>query len=183
MTASTSSCATDPLLHHPSQVPGRGHRHQLPQGLHGRGCHAWQPASPWQTAGFAPRRSYRNQVGLVFRPAGYFTFPSGATTRRSQNRFPSFCTPRTGGTITGATDPVPVPSTGTATEVGPLTSSPPGRGQSSGGALWTPAYTPGDGQTSWVYSTNPVLHLCISCYVTVNKPVLSYLSLCLLPQD
>ncbi len=30
--------------------------------------------------------------------------------------------------------------------------------------LWTPAYTPGDGQTSWVYSTNPVLHLYISCY-------------------
>jgi hypothetical protein len=37
--------------------------------------------------------------------------------------------------------------------------------------LWTPAYTPGDGQTSWVYSNNPVLHLYISCYVTVNKPV------------
>jgi hypothetical protein len=32
--------------------------------------------------------------------------------------------------------------------------------------LWTPAYTPGEGQTSWVYSTNPVLHLCRSCYVT-----------------
>jgi hypothetical protein len=25
--------------------------------------------------------------------------------------------------------------------------------------LWTPAYTPGDGQTSRVYSNNPVLHL------------------------
>ncbi len=48
--------------------------------------------------------------------------------------------------------------------------------------MWTPAYTPGDGQTSWVYSTNPVLHLYRSCYVTVNKPVLSYLLLCLLPQ-
>jgi hypothetical protein len=45
--------------------------------------------------------------------------------------------------------------------------------------LWTPAYTPGDGQTSWVYSSNPVLHLCIGCYITVNKPVLL---LCLLPQ-
>jgi hypothetical protein len=33
-----------------------------------------------------------------------------------------------------------------------------------------------------VYSTNPVLHLYISCYVTVNKPVLSYLLLCLLLQ-
>jgi hypothetical protein len=70
----------------------------------------------------------------------------------------------------------------TTTEVGPLTSSPPGRGQSLGGGLWTPAYTPGDGQTSQVYSNNPVLHLYISCYVTVNKPVLSYLSLRLLPQ-
>jgi hypothetical protein len=49
-------------------------------------------------------------------------------------------------------------------------------------ALWTPAYTPGDGQTSWVYSSNPVLHLYISCYLTVNKPVLSCLLLCLLPQ-
>jgi hypothetical protein len=27
-----------------------------------------------------------------------------------------------------------------------------------GGALWTLAYTPGDGQTSWVNSDNPVLH-------------------------
>jgi hypothetical protein len=111
--------------------------------------------------------------GSHFRPTGFFTFPSGAATRRFWNRFPTwqggFCMPRTGGAITGATDVVPVPSTGTATEVGPLTSSPPGRGQSSGGALWTPAYTPGDGQTSWVYSTNPVLHLYISCYVTVNK--------------
>ncbi len=47
--------------------------------------------------------------------------------------------------------------------------------------LWAPAYTPGDGQTSWVYSSNPVLHLYRSCYLTVNKPVLSYLLLCLLP--
>jgi hypothetical protein len=85
--------------------------------------------------------------------------------------------------ITGATDTVLVPSTGTATEVGALTSSPPGRGQSSGGALWTPAYTPGDGQTSWVYSNNPVQYLYISCYVTVNKPVLSYLLLRLLPHE
>jgi hypothetical protein len=51
--------------------------------------------------------------------------------------------PGTGGAITGSTDVVHVPSTGTATEVGPLTSSPSSRGQSSGGALWSPAYTPG----------------------------------------
>ncbi len=43
----------------------------------------------------------------------------------------------TGGTITSSTDTVPVPSKGTATEVGPLTSSPEAR------ALWRPAYTPG----------------------------------------
>jgi hypothetical protein len=67
--------------------------------------------------------------------------------------------PGTGSAITGATDAVPILSTGNATEVGHLTSSPPGQGQSSGGALWIPAYTPGDGQTIWVYFTNPVLHL------------------------
>ncbi len=76
----------------------------------------------------------------------------------------------TGGATTGATDAVPILSMSTATEVGPLTSSPPGQGQSSGGALWKPSYTPGDSQTSQVYSNNPVLHLDISCYVTVNKP-------------
>ncbi len=48
--------------------------------------------------------------------------------------------------------------------------------------LLTPAYTPGDGQTSRVYSNNPLLHLYISCYVTVNKPVLLYLLLHLLLQ-
>ncbi len=129
-----------------SRVLGRGHRHQPPQGLHGRGRHAWQPASPWQTAGLAPRRPCRNQVGLVFRPTGFSTFPSGAATRRSQNRFPTrrggFDTPGTGGALTGATDTVPVPSMGTAIEVGPLTSSPSSQGQSSGGALWTPAFIP-----------------------------------------
>jgi hypothetical protein len=46
-----------------------------------------------------------------------------------------------------------VSSTGTAPEVGPLTSSPPSQGQSSGGALWRAGYTPGDHLTSWVYST------------------------------
>jgi hypothetical protein len=81
------------------------------------------------------------------------------------NHFPTrrggFCTPGTGGALTGATGMVPVLSMGTATEVGPLTSSPPGRRQSSGEALWKPAYTPGNGQTSRVYSNNPVLLLYI----------------------
>ncbi len=40
-----------------------------------------------------------------------------------------------------------------------------------------------DGQTGWMYSSNPVQFLCISCYVTVNKPVLSYLLLRPLPQS
>jgi hypothetical protein len=69
------------------------------------------PGLPWQTAGFAPRWSCRNQAGLVFRPAGFFTFCLGAATRQSQNRFPTrqggFCTPGTDGAITGATDTVP----------------------------------------------------------------------------
>jgi hypothetical protein len=91
--------------------------------------------------------------------------------------------PGTGGAITGATDAVPVPSTGTAAEVGSLTSSPPGQGQSlGGGALWRAANTPGECQTSRLYSNNPVLDLYIICDVTVNKPVLSYLPLRLLPQ-
>ncbi len=46
-----------------------------------------------------------------------------------------FCTPGTSGAFTASTDAIPVLSTGTAPEVGPLTSSPPSRGQSSGGAL------------------------------------------------
>ncbi len=182
----TAPTLRTPLLHHPSRVLGRGYRRQPPQSLHSCRCHAWQPASPWQTTSFTPGRSCRNQAGLVFRPTDFYTFPSSAAMRRSRNRFPTqqggFFMPETGGVITGATDAVPIPSTGTATEVGPLTSSPTSRGQSSGGALWTPAYTPGDGQTSWVYSNNPVLHLYISCYVTVNKPVLWYPSLRLLPQ-
>jgi hypothetical protein len=92
------------------------------------------------------RRSHCNQAGLVLRPApaGLFTFFSyGAATRRSQNRFPTrrggVCMPGTGGAFTGATDAVPVPPTGTAKEVRPLTSSPSSRGQSLRGALWTPA--------------------------------------------
>jgi hypothetical protein len=59
--------------------------------------------------------------------------------RRSRNCFPTqrggFCTLGTGGAFTESTDEVPVRSAGTTQEVGPLTSSPPSRGQSSGGAL------------------------------------------------
>ncbi len=114
--------------------------------LHGCGCRAWQPASLLQTAEFAPRRSCCNQVGLIF-TAGLFTFLFGAASRRSWNHFPTrrggFCMPGIDGAITGSTEAVPVLSTVTATEVRPLTSSPSSWGQSSGGALWRPAYTPG----------------------------------------
>ncbi len=61
--------------------------------------------------------------------------------------------PGTGSAFTASTDMVPVPSTGTAQEVRPLTSCPYSRGQSSGGALWRAGYTPCDRLTSWVYST------------------------------
>ncbi len=46
--------------------------------------------------------------------------------------------------------------------------------------LWRAAYAPGDGQTSRAYPINPVQYT--SCYVTANKPVLSYLLVRLPPQ-
>jgi hypothetical protein len=61
--------------------------------------------------------------------------------------------------LTASTDAVPVPSTGTANEVGPLAFSPSSRGQSLGGALWRAAYAPGGGQTSTAYPSNPVQYL------------------------
>jgi hypothetical protein len=82
--------------------------------------------------------------------------------------------------FTASTDKVPIPSVSTATKVRPLTSSPSSRGRSLGGALWRAAYDPGHSQTSRVYPVNPVQYLYISCYVTANKLVLSYLSLRLL---
>ncbi len=48
--------------------------------------------------------------------------------------------------------------------------------------LRTPAYTPTDRLTSWVFSTTFVQYLYISCYLSDNKPVLSYLLSRLLPQ-
>ncbi len=86
-------------------------------------------------------------------------------------------------TFTASTDTVPIPSMDTAQEVGPLTSSPPSRDQSSGGALWTAAYAPGDGQTSPAYSSQPVQCLYINRLLSVNKSVLSYLLFRLLPQE
>ncbi len=47
--------------------------------------------------------------------------------------------------------------------------------------LWRAAYAPGDGQTSPAYSSQPVQRMYINLLLSVNKPVLSYLLLCLLP--
>jgi hypothetical protein len=127
---------------------------QLPQGLHGSGCHTWQSATLRPTTGQTPRRFRRHQAGLVCRPGGFSTFFSSAAMRRSWNHFPTrwggFCTSGTSGT---STDMVPVPSTGTAAQVRPLTSFPSSRGQSSGGALWRDVYTPG-----WRLNQSVVLH-------------------------
>ncbi len=84
--------------------------------------------------------------------------------------------------FTASTNAVPVPSAGTAQEVGPLTSSPPSRGQSLGGFLWRAVYDPGDGQTSPGYSSQSAQCLYINHLLSVNKQVLSYLLLRLLPQ-
>jgi hypothetical protein len=94
------------------------------------------PVLPRQTTGLAPRQSCRSQAGLIFRPAGFLTFFfSGAARKRSLNHFPTqrggFCTHETSGTFTTSTDAVPIPSTGTAQEGRPLTSSPPCQGQRS----------------------------------------------------
>ncbi len=91
-------------------------------------------------------------------------------------RRPVFCTPWTGGTIPVSTAAVPTPSAVTASEIGPLTSPPAGRRQTLGetcGDLATPL--------SWVYCITLVQSLYISCYVSLNKQVLSYLLLRLLP--
>jgi hypothetical protein len=51
-----------------------------------------------------------------------------------------------------------------------------------GKSLWRAGYIPGDRLTSWVYPTTCVQYLYISCYLSDNKPVLSCLLSCLLPQ-
>jgi hypothetical protein len=169
-TAPTLSCAV--VLHHLSRDSRRGHHCQQPQGLHGSGRRAWQPASPGSRPGSLAATKWVSFQTLWFLRLLLW------------NRFPTqlggFCMPGTG--FTASTDAVPVPSMGTAQEVRPLTSSRSSWGQSSGGALWRAIYTPGDHQTSRVYSTTLVQYLYISCYLFSNKPVLLYLLLRLLPQ-
>jgi hypothetical protein len=106
--------------------------------------------------GRAPKRLRRGQAGNVRKPLGLYTFSNGAAAKRSRNCFPTqrggFCTPGTGGAInvsTAAESAAPADTAAksaavsatpadTASEDGPLTSSLPSRGQSSGGALWRP---------------------------------------------
>jgi hypothetical protein len=63
----------------------------------------------------------------------------------------------------------------------PLSSSPPSRGQSSGGALWTPGYTPTDHLTSWGVLYHPCTVPVYKLLFISQKPVLSYLLSRLLP--
>jgi hypothetical protein len=148
--------------------------------MHGRECHAWHPALPRQTAGLAvlPQLSRSCfQTCWFLHQRRHVAVPDSFPTRRE-----GFCTPGTGGAFTASTDMVPIPSAGTAQEVGPMTSSPPSRGQSSGGALWRADYAPEYGQTSPAYSSHSVQCLYINPLLSVNKLVLSYLLLRLLPQ-
>jgi hypothetical protein len=89
-----------PLLHHQGWLAGRDCLCQPPQGLHGNGRYTWQSVTPRPTPGQELRWFRSHQVGLLFRPAGFLTFPfSGAAKRQSRNRFsgrgPVFCTPWT----------------------------------------------------------------------------------------
>jgi hypothetical protein len=98
----------------------------------------------------------------------------------------SFCTPWTGSAISASTAAVPIPSAVTATEVGSLTSPPAGRRQSSGVALLKPVL-PASACNAVHVGTAPLVSTpvhtpYINAYLFWNKPVLSYLLLCLLPQ-
>jgi hypothetical protein len=73
------------------------------------------------------------------------------------------------GTGSAFTAPQPIPTAGTTQEVGPLTSSPPSRFESSGGALWRALNTPGDGQPSPAYSSHSVQCLYTNHLLSVNN--------------
>ncbi len=110
----------------------------------------------------ASRSQTRWSLHLLLLRRRHMTVPEPFFTRRG-----GFCMPGTGGASTASTDKVPISSTDTAQEVGPLTSSPPSQGQSSGGALWRAGYIPTDRQTSWGVLhhpyTVPVYKLLFNC--------------------
>jgi hypothetical protein len=130
-TAPTRSCSAAPTPS-PSEL-GRGTR--------------WLPSIAAADCRARPQAVLPQPSGSRFQTRGLFTLLfSGAATRRFRNRFPTrrggFCMPGTAGAFAASTDMVPVSSMGTTPEVGPLTSSSPSRGQSSGGALWRAGYIP-----------------------------------------
>jgi hypothetical protein len=129
--------------HPPSATPrlhstGRAADHCLepPQGVHGRGRHAWQPTTPRQTArprydGYAScrplRRSSCHHAGLVLRPSGISTIAAGAAKNPPGNRVSptlrgGFYMPRASSSFAASTKAVPAAPGETAYEDQPLTS-------------------------------------------------------------
>jgi hypothetical protein len=184
MTAPTLSCSRTPLLHHQGWVAGRDHLRVPSQGLHRSGHHTWQSATPRLTAGQASRRSRRYQAGLVFRPAGFFTFPfSGAAQQlfRSQAGFLHALDWRRHSSLQAS---------GTSTVSGHCL-----RDWTSNLSSCRPMpELGGSPMETWLHhwlmvkpvgcTVSPLYSRCISAAmypVKKNKLVLSYLSLCLLP--
>jgi hypothetical protein len=136
--APTPSCSADPAPS-PSEL---GHTTRLlPSAAPRLAC----PQTPCQAARVATAdRQIRNQADMLqpsgsrFQTCWFLHLPL----RRRHETVPApfsyparrFLHARAWRPIKGATDAVPIPSTGTPTEVGPMTSSPPGRGQILGGS-------------------------------------------------
>ncbi len=138
----------------------------------------------------APRRSLCHKAGLVFRPAGFFSFLfSGAAKQWSgepffrswtgflhaldRQRYPSLHSNSTC-TVSGHRH-IDLTSDLSSCWLTP----------ELGGALWRPDYSRGRRPNQLEYSStlvHSVQSLYISCYVFSNKLVLSYLLLHLLPQ-
>jgi hypothetical protein len=178
-------------LHSPDRAARGDHCHEPPQGVHGRGCHAWQPQTPRQTAGLRrdgraswrpPRWSSCFQASLVLRPAGFFTIAAGAARELfSSTLWGGFCMPRAGSSIAASTKAVSAAPAETTCEDQPLTLyalllRPALRGEPCGGCLrpWL-AVKPVDINSTLYSSTlvHSLQSLYISCYVFSNKPLLS----------
>jgi hypothetical protein len=125
----------------------------------------------WHRRGRPPRRSYRNQAGLVFRPTGLSTFPSGEMVPESFSYLASRflhawdrqrhhrCHRRSICPTRYSSHQWPLPQ---RLDLWPLFL--PAKARARGepcGHLPTPL---ADGQTSRVYSSNPAQYLYISCY-------------------
>jgi hypothetical protein len=129
--APTPSCAADPA---PSPSESGPETRSSPSAA----SRLARPRTPCLAARVAAADHRVRTQAVLLQPRGsrfqtrwFLHLPLRRRHETVPNRFPTrrggFCTPGTGGTITGATDVVPVPSTGTAKEVRPvrpLTSSP-----------------------------------------------------------